>query len=218
MVKTRSLFVMVSRTDTGIAKIIRAVSRYPYNHVSVTLDPSLRRWYSFARYVQDAPLYGGFVCESVERFCAATGDARVRIFRVEIPEKTASRLEELQVLAGQTDSGLIYNHFDAAAGVLGCHFPVPSSHTCLSFACELLDRRHLTIQSLCDDLAPYRIYEGSLNALTPVTENRDEPYFSRLGLIQGTSLSALQLAKLTTRSVIHGFNSYMANRFHRTAQ
>ena len=57
MSSRRQLFILVSQTHTGIARLIRGVCNYPYNHVSVTLDPSLRRWYSFARYVQDAPLY-----------------------------------------------------------------------------------------------------------------------------------------------------------------
>lgn len=216
MIATRKLFVMVSRTDTGIARMIRAVTRYPYNHVSLTLDPELRRWYSFARYTQDAPLYGGFICESVERFCAGAVEPQVRVFQVEIPERNARRLEQQLQHAGRGD--LIYNYFDAAAGAIGFRLSVPDCHTCLSFACEVLEQQHLTIRSLCDALAPCQIYEGPLTALVPDSGSREDPYFTHLGPVRGSVRSALQLGVLTMRTVAHGFNSYMAHRFHRTAQ
>lgn len=216
MIATRQLYVMVSQTNTGVARLIRAATRYPYNHVSLTLDPDLRRWYSFARYVQDAPLYSGFICESVERLCDGDGDAQVRIFRVEIPERNARRLEQL--LEQPDHSHLIYNYFDALVSALGIHLPVPDCHTCLSFACEVLGQEHLNIRSLCEQLEPCRIYEGSLADLVPHSGSREDPYFSELGLVRGSVHSVIQLGTLTMRTVAHGFSSYMAHRFHRTVQ
>lgn len=217
MIRTRQLFILVSRTDTGIARIIRTFSRYPYNHVSLTLDPSLRRWYSFARYVQDAPFYSGFICEPVERFYAENSDAQVRIYRVEIPNKTADELESLISKAGHPDSGLIYNYFDAVAGVMGGRLSITGSHTCLSFACSVLKRQHLNIESLCRDLEPCMIYEGSLASLIPDSGRRDDLYFTRLGFIHGTALSAKQLAVLTHRMVAQAFDIYKSLISHRTA-
>ena len=78
MRQTRTLYVMISRTTTHMAKFIRKCSRYPYNHVSLTLDPGFKTWYSFARYHKDAPFYSGFIREPVERFLA-DGDVDVRI-------------------------------------------------------------------------------------------------------------------------------------------
>ena len=42
MAEKRYLYLMVSRTDTNIGRIIRVFSRYPYNHVSLSIDPTLR--------------------------------------------------------------------------------------------------------------------------------------------------------------------------------
>lgn len=217
MIRTRQLFILVSRTDTGIAQVIRTFSRYPYNHVSLTLDPSLRRWYSFARYVQDTPFYSGFICEPVERFYAENGDAQVRLYRVEIPSKTAEELEALMDKASQPDSGLIYNYFDALAGAMGGKLPITGSHTCLSFACSILERQHLSIKSLCRDLEPSMIYEGALSSLIPDSGRRDDLYFTRLGFLHGTALSAKQLALLTHRMVAQAFDIYKFLVSHRTA-
>lgn len=218
MIRTRQLFVMVSRTDTRIARAIRTVSRYPYNHVSVTLDPSLRQWYSFARYVQDAPLYSGFIRETCERFHAGSDDAQVRIYRLEIPLRKAEELEELIPQAGNPENGLIYNYFDALASSLGQRVCVPGCHTCLSFACQVLDTSYNSISQLCEHLEPHLIYEGSYASLVPDSGVRDEPYFTRLGLLRGMSLTAHQMAVLVGRTLIHGFNCYWELLSRRTVQ
>lgn len=218
MIRPRELYILVSQTNTGIARLIRSVSGYPYNHVSVTLDPSLRRWYSFARYVQDAPLFGGLVSESVERLCDPDGDIQIRAYRVEIPEQKAKELERLLENAGKPESGLIYNHFDAVACACGFRLPLPSCHTCLSFACEILEQQHVSIESLCTALEPFRFYEGSLRNLVAVSDSREDPYFVQNGLIYSIGHSIMLLGKLTFRTISHGFFSHMAYRFHRTAQ
>ena len=218
MSSRRQLFILVSQTHTGIARMIRGVCNYPYNHVSVTLDPSLRRWYSFARYVQDAPLHGGLVSESLRRLCAPEGDILVRAYRVEIPEQTAARLEGLLALADDPASGLIYNHFDALAGVLGFRMEIPKCYTCLSFACDILDRRYLTIEELCRGLEEQLFYEGPLSRLVQPEEEGEEPYFIPGGLISGTAKSAAQLGKLAFRTMHQGYTLYLAQLFRRTVQ
>lgn len=217
MVKTRPVYIMASRTDTGIARLIRAVTHYPYNHVSLTLDPAFSDWYSFARYTQDAPLYGGFIHESPARLLGERADTQVRLFRVDIPEKSAAELEALLPLAGRRDSGLIYNHFDAIASALGGHVTVPGCHTCLSFACHVLDMEFKSIEALCDALSPCEIYEGSLAELLHQEAGREDAYYSHMGLLRGSGHSAALLGLLLYRTLCHGFDSYMAHRFHRTA-
>ena len=218
MAKKRQLFILVSQTQTGIARMIRGVCKYPYNHVSVTLDPSLKRWYSFARYVQDAPLYGGLVSESPRRLCAPDGDILVRAYRVEIPEHMAARLEGLLALADDPGSGLIYNHFDAMASVFGFRLTLPRCYTCLSFACEILGKRYLTIEELCRALEKQKFYEGPMSRLVQVTEEEEEAYFVPGGLISGTAKSAAQLGKLAYRTIYQGYALYLAQLFRRTAQ
>lgn len=218
MARTRQLYILVSQTHTGMARMIRNVSGYPYNHVSVTLDPSLKRWYSFARYVQDAPLYGGLVSESVQRLCAPQGDIMVRAYQVEIPEQTAARLEGLLALADDPSSGLIYNHLDALGSVLGFHLTLPRCYTCLGFACEILGRQYLTISELCQGLAGQQFYEGPLSRLVDVTAAREDPYFVPGGFLSGISKSAAQLGTLAFRTIHQGYTLYLAQLFRRTVQ
>ena len=52
----RYLYVMVSRTDTGFARLIRRFTGCYYNHAAISFDCDLRQLYSFARRAYDLPL------------------------------------------------------------------------------------------------------------------------------------------------------------------
>lgn len=216
MVSTKPVYFMVSRTDTYMGRFIRVFCRYPYNHVSLTTDPALRQWYSFARYVQDTPLFGGFIREPVERFLAKTGDADVRIFRLEMPEQKIRELEQILCKAGDPQGKLIYNQYDALASWIGLHMNIPDAYTCLSFASSILEHQFHSIRELNDALEPHLYYEGSLAALVPDSGCREDPYFTRLGLLHGTSASAKQLGTLSLRLIRHCYDSLITHRSHST--
>lgn len=196
----RPLYLMISRTGTGIGRMIRTVSRYPYNHVSLSLDPALRQWVSFARYAADIPLYGGFITESPERYLASGQDVQIRLFRLEIAESRAQRLEALFAQAGNRDFRLIYNTYDAIAAALGCRLPIPNAYTCLSFACAVLDLPCRSIQELDSYLTPWLYYQGPLSGLTMDSGNRLDSYFASLGLLRGTWNTAKHFALLSGRA------------------
>lgn len=196
---SKKLYVMISRTDTGIGKVIRCVSRYPYNHVSLTLDEDFRNWVSFARFFHDTPLYGGFIREPVERFLAKGERVDVRIFALELTESRYARLKKLFALAGKPDSGLVYNYFELVTATVGLSARVPGAYTCLGFACAVLGTGYRTIAQLNDALAPRLIYEGALGDLAPDNGCRDDIYFTRLGFRRGLTYSYICLCQLARR-------------------
>lgn len=216
MAQHRYLYVMISRTDTNMAKFIRTCTQYPYNHVSLTMDPTLRTWYSFARYHKDAPFYSGFIKEPVERFYDQSGDATVRIFRLEIPAERARRIEQLFLQAGRPETRLIYNYFDAAASALRLKVAVAGAYTCLSFACAILGRQYRKISDLDQALTPSLFYEGSLSALAPDSGKRDDQFFQPVGFTTATVKSVKQLATVTVRFVRHRFGDLVEQKLHST--
>lgn len=217
MRQSRKLYVMISRTATHMAKFIRTCSNYPYNHVSLTLDPKLRTWYSFARYHQDAPFYSGFIKEPVERFFADGNDIDVRIFCIEVPEERARRIEQLFLQAGRPETRLIYNYFDAAASVLKLKIAVAGAYTCLSFACAILGRQYRRICDLDAALSPQLYYAGNLHALVPDSGLRNDKYFQPIGLATGSAKSIQQFAIVTIRFVRHRFGDLVDQKLHSTA-
>ncbi len=59
------IYVMLSRTHTIPARLIRLYSRVPYSHTSIALDPELSQMYSFARKGVWNPLNSGFIREDI---------------------------------------------------------------------------------------------------------------------------------------------------------
>mgnify|MGYP003304278512 CR=1 FL=1 len=218
MSDSRYLYVMISQTDTAIAQFIRTLSRYPYNHVSMTLDPELRTWCSFARYHQDAPFYSGFIKEPVERFLAKTGDAHVRIFRLSLSREKARRIEQLFLQAGRKETRLIYNYFDAIASLMNLKIAISGSYTCLSFACAVIGRQYKHIKDLNNALEPQLYYEGSLADLVPDSGSREDAYFQPIGFLQGNWHSAKQLALVTGRFLRHRRGDYVDQKLHSTVR
>lgn len=201
MKPTRNLYLMISHTDTGIGRIIRTISHYKYNHVSLSLDPDFRNWTAFARYRQDATFYGGLVSEPVERFLAKGYDTTVRIFKLEITEKKYRKLKHLFARADQPESGLLYNYFDILAAIFRRRARIPGAYTCLGFACAVLRKSYLTIKELNDDLQAHMIYEGSLADLAADSGDRSAPYFAKIGRMRGTWRSVKQLFELIARAM-----------------
>ncbi len=178
MEKTRNLYLMISHTGTGVGRIIRCFTRYPYNHVSLSLDPTFSRWVSFARYVQNVPLAGGFIEEGPARFYADSEQIKVRVFRIPISEERFRTLEQLFAKAGDRSCGLLYNTFDAMVVMFGFAFPVRGAYTCLEFANAILGTNFRKIRTLNDTFAPNLIFEGELSELVAVSEQAGDDFFN----------------------------------------
>lgn len=193
----RYLFVMLSRTDTGMGRFIRFFTQEEYNHVSLCVDDDLRQFVSFARYHQDVPLAGGYVTEPSERLLSCGKKMPVRIFKLEISSDDAQHLEALFTLAGHTS--LVYNSLGALLS--SCHIPcsVPGAYTCLEFAGAILGNRFSTIQSLDDALASYEFYQGDLFDLLEDSGSRKDSFFRKMGFWKGSWLTVVHFKTLLWR-------------------
>ena len=191
---------MISKTDTGIGSIIRKVSGYPYNHVSVTLDASFRNWVSFARFHYNTPLFAGFLKEPVERFFAKGKLIDIRIFAVDISEERCRQLEELFSRAGEPDNGYLYNYLELLTLSLGISFPIRDTYSCLGFANFLLGTDYRSIRELDRQLPPRLCYEGTLNDLAPDSGDRTDPYFTPLPFTKCLTCGAKTLGAMFCRA------------------
>ncbi|MBR3268776.1 MAG: hypothetical protein IKI58_08685 [Oscillospiraceae bacterium] len=63
--KNRSIYIVVTRTGTNVARAIRMFSRMPYSHVSLSGDASLHLLYSFCRNYKPIPLPATFNTEMI---------------------------------------------------------------------------------------------------------------------------------------------------------
>lgn len=59
------IYVVLTQTGTMVSKTIKAFTRTPFNHVSITTDKELSEMFSFSRFNKYRPLPAGFKNESV---------------------------------------------------------------------------------------------------------------------------------------------------------
>jgi hypothetical protein len=184
MMMKQFLFVMISRTDTGMGRLIRFFTADRYNHVSLCLDGNFQHFVSFARYRQDVPLAGGYVTESAARLRSCGKTMPVRIFKIEISPSDAEKLKQLFQIADHTP--LVYNSLGAL--LQGCHIHchIPGAYTCLEFAETILGKSYPSISALGDDLEPWEIYHGDLFQILKCPPSVEGPFFQRRGLQNGT--------------------------------
>lgn len=64
MEQEKFVYIVVSQSGTRISKALKHVTRDPYNHVSLALDPALQQMYSYGRRRLKNPFIGGFVRET----------------------------------------------------------------------------------------------------------------------------------------------------------
>lgn len=61
----KEINIVLTQTNTVISKTLKAVSKKPYNHISISLDDDCKTMFSFGRKILWFPLIGGFVKEDV---------------------------------------------------------------------------------------------------------------------------------------------------------
>lgn len=63
----KKIYIILTQSGTRISKFLKFVSRKEYNHVSLSLDKSLDKFYSFGRKTVNNFLNGGFVIEHIDK-------------------------------------------------------------------------------------------------------------------------------------------------------
>ncbi len=94
--QTKKVYIVLSQTGTILSRILKLVTRAPYNHSSIALTEDLQTMYSFGRLNPYNPFLGGFVQESpaygtFKRF----KNTKVMVLETEISQDRYSELGQL---------------------------------------------------------------------------------------------------------------------------
>lgn len=136
---THYVYIIVSRTDTVLGRMIRKSLGVPFNHCSIATDRSLSCFYSIGRKGVYNPLRAGFVRESKDAgFFKIHSNAQIAVLRVAVTEEQLQaleqRLSEVQARAAQIHYSLL--------GLIYCYFGISvkreNKYFCSQFVAELL--------------------------------------------------------------------------------
>ena len=147
------IYVIFSSTPYKMSKFIRAFTRNFYNHVSVSIDPNLECFYSFARKNKRAPFYGGFVQESKLRFVNKNKYSVIKIAKIPVNEKQFEKVSEILSNMKEHSEAYIYNTVSALVSVFGKKVTIKNAYTCVEFVMYLLRNAEII-----ENVNPYKNY------------------------------------------------------------
>jgi len=135
----KTIYILLSRTNTVTARLIRLATACRYNHVSISLDEAHSVFYSFARRRLHNPLIGGFISENVHTgIFGRNGEQPCALYALQISDAAYAELERLiERFFAQYDA-YRYNFL----GVPLCFFGIPYErkhhYLCSQFVAHML--------------------------------------------------------------------------------
>ena len=170
----RYIYVMLSRTHTIPAKLIRLYTGEPYSHASIALDIELNQMFSFARKHIYNPFDCGFIDEHIDTGIFGK-DKHVSCSVYEIPvteEQYQSILQEIDVFKKNRDE-YKYNYTGLVGVMFGKNVEDGKHFFCSQFISYVFRKSGIWVHSKKNGLTrPYdfhlefadkRIYQGSLS-------------------------------------------------------
>jgi len=94
--RKKTIYIVLTNTGSLPTRIIKAYTRAPYNHVSISFSKDLKELYSFGRKRMRNPLIGGFVKETIDNgIYAYFKDTTCSVYALEVDPKVYYKTKEV---------------------------------------------------------------------------------------------------------------------------
>lgn len=135
----RNLYVVLPRSETFVAKVARFLTKYPYSHVTLSLDDNLEVFYSFSRLRNDAPLISGFAKEYRSHLASKKNvKLTCKIFKIPITNNEYKKIEAF-IEENKNDDTLLFNYLSMATLTILKGFDVYKTQNCCGFVAQALE-------------------------------------------------------------------------------
>lgn len=120
--RQKYIYLVLSSSSSVPAKIIKFFTKNDLNHASISLDPSLKRMYSFGRVKLWNAFYGGFVVEDKDKgFYEKFNDTYINLFRFSVSKEIYEKTKEYLLTCEREKDTFKYN----LVGVALSKFDIP---------------------------------------------------------------------------------------------
>ncbi|SFR54619.1 hypothetical protein [Anaeromicropila populeti] len=184
----RYIYIVLSSTNTSMGKLIRGVTRYEYNHVSLSFEEDLHKMFSFARYHVNSPLVGGFVEESALRYhLNMSHPTKIKVFKIVVEPDSYNELKQYIRKLQEEREQYIYNTFSAMVFPIHKSIRIERAYTCAEFIitvlkqCRIIDDtdKMYTLKELELELEKYYFYEGDMFQIVKFKGWENDQYLYR---------------------------------------
>lgn len=134
--KTKKIYIVITKTNTVFAKLIRVFSGDQYNHVSIALDKSLKTMYSFGRVHVTNPFIGGLVNETPEN--PLLKNAKVCVMSIDVTKEQYQYIQQKITEMYQKKEVYQYNFWGVVFAAFGLHITRKNHFYCSEFVLKLI--------------------------------------------------------------------------------
>lgn len=207
MEENKSIYVVVSRTQTKVGKLLRMFGGLKYNHASISLDKDLKQLYAFARPYYHAPFMGKLVKETATSY-VLNNNKIVPIVVYKIPVTHNQYRTIRQIITNMVDDPeCVYNYLSIISRTINMGLDIvndlelikqdlefnkwleiDNAYTCIDFVMVILEKLGFTLtkptykytpDDLTTMLCDYKVYEGDIRGIMQIT-NIDDKFFEDL--------------------------------------
>lgn len=208
----KSVYVIFFSTKTKMGSFIQIMTKYSYNHVAIALDRELKQMYSFSRYHKNTPLVGGFVEESLLRYCSEDGTfPDIKVCRLPVSKKSYELIQrQIQDIKKEKEY-YMYNTFSAVLFLLHRRVAIKKAYICVEFVSYILHQigfltektNFYTIQQLEQVLEAYEVYEGDLSEFAHADGWGNDGFYIEDSLFFNYKATVLHFSRLLGRLAFH---------------
>jgi len=130
----RYIYVLLTGTNTIVAKLIRLYTKKPYSHASIALDMELEELYSFARKQRFNPLNSGFVREYLDKgVFGADRNAHCGVYKIPVTVEQYEHIsDEIEHFVNNKDD-YGYNYLGLFSAMFGKNIADGTHFMCSQF-------------------------------------------------------------------------------------
>lgn len=137
----KTIYILLTRTGTYFARLIRAVTGEEFSHASISLDRELNQLYSFGRLHYRVPFIGGFIREDVHTgVFGRNPHALCVLYKLDVPDDIYEQIESRVSEMSRNRGSYRYNMIGLAACLLGIKYRRSRHFLCSQFVADVLER------------------------------------------------------------------------------
>lgn len=209
---THSIYIVLSRTETGFARALRNIGHLNFNHAAIALDKDLKELYSFARSEQYGYLTARLVHETTDRYLVNASDIPIKVYQISVTREqhdwVRNTIHEIM-----NDPKYMYNLFSVLTYPIFGGFTTYKAFSCAEFVAYVLQHLGYNIRKPLpryrpDDLQllleDHLCYDGKLLGFTPVRTTSDS-YFRpfSMNLLSCSLVAAFILLRRSIPVLLH---------------
>lgn len=139
MAEQKYLYVVLTATESVVARTVGRLTKDRYTHSALALDPSLSAMYSFSRAYSRFPFYGRFRKENPnEGFLARCHSVPTKVIALPVTDEQYCRAEKRLSYFSEHTKQYGYNYIGMFLNLLGKSYAPKRRYTCSQFVSETL--------------------------------------------------------------------------------